>query len=183
MRRHLGRLRTRLRPDRRAAASLAVTGGAAILLFLAFTAATWYHQGTDYDEPPDYDFAKLVNNAHDPLTGSLPHAYFPMLAWLLVVIALVALVAANAGTPLTNVLRLTATAAGIAGIVLTYLALRSFFGTANNPAGGHGVLHASRIGLWAVFAGFALSTVAAALAHDRRRVNEPAADPAGVGAS
>lgn len=156
---------------KRSVGSLVMLVAGAVLLIGAFGRVSWYHQTSNHDAAPDTHFGDFINTLGGRSASGLVNAYFPTLAWLLLGVAAAVVVLANLGTAYTLALRAAGVVVGLAGIVLTYLALAQLFDVTYNPAATHsehGVFLGARAGLWFALTGYLLCAVAAAIAPAAR---------------
>lgn len=163
--------------SRRRVGSVTALVAACVLLVLAFDFTDWYHQESSYDDRPSTSFDDLINLLGGRGASRLATAYFPTLAWLLLVAAVAVVVFANLRTALSSVMRAAGVLIGIVGVVLTYLAISRLFDVTSNPAGGHSVFHSTRSGPWLAFAGYLLCAVAAALSPPAPALSEESVAP------
>jgi hypothetical protein len=141
-------------------AALVVVG--AILIVIAFTATNWY------DGPGQSHFSDL----HDAVKTfhtrgydfGAAYLYFSWLAWALFAAAVLIGLLANLPTPASAALRVFGALAGIAGIVLTFLAIKlvnngDFARQIGAPTSyGNYLKHAS-VAFYLAVAGFLLTTI------------------------
>jgi uncharacterized membrane protein len=101
-------------------------------------------------------------NAAGSVAPALPKAYFGWLAWVL--LALVIITAVLANLPIGSsalIFRIVAPIVGLAGVLLTLLALNSYFDKAKDVgATDVGIFKHSAIGLYLTLAGFVIAGVA-----------------------
>jgi hypothetical protein len=136
-----------------------ITGAALILVSFQFL--DWY------DVPPrsadtagNVTFDKLQSSA-DQLGGAgVASAYFDWLAWVLLILVILAGVAANFPTPMADALRVVGFLLGVIGVAGTYYALAQHF---NATGSKHNVFYNSTWGLWLALAGFVAAAAGAAL--------------------
>jgi hypothetical protein len=130
----------------------------AVLLILGFTALDWYNaQG---DKLKVSDIHKSLNGTGAP---AFPKAYFGWLGWVL--LALVVVAAVLASLPIGSgalAFRIIAPIVGVAGIVITLLALNNFWDKVKevNGGGDFGTFKHSAIGLYLTLAGFVVAGLA-----------------------
>lgn len=136
----------------------------AAMVWLALGRLSWYDTRFLTDEPDSYRFAELQTHAdsHGPNgQAAIPHAYFGWLAWnLLLAVLVLGLATAVARQPV-RALRGAALVAGLAGTVLTYVAVAQLFDDVNYD--GLTVFSHTRPGLWLALGGFLLAGVAAVI--------------------
>ena len=102
-------------------------------------------------------------NAAGSLAPGLSKAYFGWLAWVLLALVIIAAVAANLPIgPSALIFRIAAPVIGLLGVLLTLLALNSYFDKAKDVAGATdvGIFKHSAIGLYLTLAGFVVAGVA-----------------------
>lgn len=140
---------------------LAVAAVGAILLIIGVTALKWYSYGAGADQK----FSDIHKDLNNPGAPGLSKAYFGWMAWVLLI--LVVLVAVAANLPIgsgATILRIVAPVLGIIGLVLTLVALNSYFDKAKDAAQAQGVdvglFKHSAIGLYLTLAGFLIAGVA-----------------------
>lgn len=101
-------------------------------------------------------------NAAGSVAPALPKAYFGWLAWVLLALVLIAAVLAN--LPIGSsalIFRILAPIIGLVGVLLTLLALNSYFDKAKDVgATDVGIFKHSAIGLYLTLAGFVIAGVA-----------------------
>ncbi|MEP7020695.1 MAG: hypothetical protein ABI808_08590 [Pseudonocardiales bacterium] len=155
---------------RRRVASLGVLAVGTTMLVIAFK-ISWYH--TDrYDADPQISFGDLINTGGGRPVPRISAAFFPTLAWVLVVAAVCVVAFANLRTALTPLMRAVGVLIGLSGVVLTYVALARLFTVTYNPAATNGqrsVFFSTSPGLWFGLSGYLLLAVAAAIAAPARR--------------
>lgn len=161
--------------DRRALGlpgALMVLGGA-VLVLLSFRFLDWYDVPRRADSAGSITFAALKTSA-DQLSGAgAATAYFDWLAWVLLIGAIAAGIAANLSIPGADALRVAGFLLGVIGAAATYFAVAQLH-NAQVAAGAtkHSVLYNSTWGLWAAFAGYLVAAVGAVVGA--RRVRRPA---------
>ena len=99
-----------------------LTAVGAVLLVVAYTATDWYDGSADSSFSKVHDQLKLVDKAG--AAEGIAKAYFGWLAWVLLVVAVLLAVAANLPSPAAPALRIVGAIVGIAGMVLTFLAIK-----------------------------------------------------------
>ena len=100
--------------------ALAAVG--AVLLIVAFTATHWYDGSQDSSFSKVKDQLDVVDKAG--AAEGIAKAYFGWLAWVLLALAVLVAIAANLPSPAAGVLRAVGAVVGIAGIVVTFLAIK-----------------------------------------------------------
>jgi hypothetical protein len=134
---------------------LAVAGVGALLLILGIAALDWYSAGGD----------KLkLSDLHDEAKSGdvgLMKAYGGFLVWILVVIVVVAAVLACLPGPTAPIFRIVAPVLGVVGLVVTLLALNSFWSKVKDAGGSDvGIFKHSAIGLYVTLLGFLVAGIA-----------------------
>jgi hypothetical protein len=135
----------------------------AALLIVGFTAVKWYSfSGLDFGKFSDFN--DDLKNAGSAAPG-LAKAYFGWLGWVLLVLVIVAAVLAS--LPIGTVamaFRIVAPVVGVAGIVVTLLALNSYWDKAQSSAASAnvdvGVFKHTAVGLYLTLIGFLIAGVA-----------------------
>jgi hypothetical protein len=153
-------------------AALAALGAACLIV--SFTAVNWY-SGSTRDSPAHF------RNVHDVLkvldrfghVAARPaQLYFGWLGWVLLAAVLVLAVLAVVPSPLSAVSRLLGFLVAVAGIVMTFLAIKlakGALGLDANSGGSYGEwLKHARIGFYLAVAGFLLAGMGAAFGPRRR---------------
>jgi hypothetical protein len=128
----------------------------AALLIVGFTALAWYRIAGQ-----DIKFSDLHKSLNEPGAPGFPKAYFAWLGWVL--LALVVVSALLASLPIGSAaltFRIVAPAVGVIGIIVTLLALNSFWDKASNAVGDVGVFNHSAVGLYLTLIGFLIAGVA-----------------------
>jgi len=110
------------------------------------------------------DIHKDLSNAGS-LAPGLAKAYFGWLAWVLLVLVIIAAVVANLPVgPAVLPMRIVAPVIGLLGVLLTLLALNSYWNKAKETPAGQGadlgIFKHSAIGLYLTLAGFIIAGVA-----------------------
>jgi hypothetical protein len=153
-------------------AVLAALGAACLIV--SFTAVNWY-SGSTRDSPAHF------RNVHDVLkvldrfghVAARPaQLYFSWLGWALLAAVLIFAVLAVVPSPLSGVSRLLGLLVAVAGIVMTFLAIKltkGALGLDANSGGSYGEwLKHARIGFYLAVAGFLLAGIGAAFGPRRR---------------
>ena len=128
----------------------------ATLLIVSFAALAWYRIVGH-----DITFSDFHRSLNQPGAPGFPKAYFGWLGWVL--LALVVISAVLASLPIGSAaltFRIVAPATGVIGIVVTLLALNSYWDKAANTFGDVGVFKHSAVGLYFALIGFLIAGVA-----------------------
>jgi hypothetical protein len=133
--------------------------GAAVgagVLIAGFTALAWYRI-----VGRDIKFSDFHTALSRPGAPAFPKAYFGWLGWVLLTVVVVSAVLASLPIgSLALTFRIVAPVAGVIGIVVTLLALNSYWNNAKSFLGDIGVFKHSAVGLYATLIGFLIAGVA-----------------------
>lgn len=127
---------------------LTLLGG--IILVVSFTAVDWFTQGLSFS-----DVSTQLNNGNG---NGFATAYFGWLAWVFLIITVVAGVLASFPSPALRALRIIGVVVGVAAAGLTFLAINLGAGTTY----GHNLAHA-RVGFYLAIVGFLLAGIGAGI--------------------
>ena len=149
---------------------LAVLG--AVLGVLAFTVLNWFDSGSEHSHFSDVrDVLRLLHSVGADHTTA--YLYFKWLAWVLLAVAVVSAIVANAATPLATTFRFFGALVGLAGIVVTFVAIDlvgavpAGTDTTGSPNGYWEYLKHSRVAFYFAIAAFLMTTVASLVAPRR----------------
>jgi hypothetical protein len=153
-------------------AVLAALGAACLIV--SFTAVNWF-SGSTRNSPAHFsnvhDVLKLLDRFGN-VAARPAQLYFGWLGWVLLATVLVLAVLAVVPSPLSGVSRLLGFLVAVAGIVMTFLAIKLTKGTLGldaNTSGSYGDwLGHARIGFYLAVAGFLLAGIGAAFGPRRR---------------
>lgn len=143
----------------------------ALLVIVAFGFLDWYDVPSHgADSAGDVTFGKLHASARQLDGAGTARAYFGWLAWVLLILLILAGVAASLPFGPSDAFRVAGFLLGLIGLAFTYLAVVQLH-NAQVAAGAaeHSVFYNSTWGLWAAFLGFACGTAGAALGPRRVR--------------
>ncbi|MDT4943700.1 MAG: hypothetical protein QOH14_433 [Pseudonocardiales bacterium] len=153
-------------------AVLAALGAACLIV--SFTAVNWF-SGSTRNSPAHFSNVHDVLNVLDRfghVAARPAQLYFGWLGWALLAAVLVLAVLAVVPSPLSAVSRLLGFLVAVAGIVMTFLAIKLTKGTLAleaNTRGSYGEwLKHARIGFYLAVAGFLLAGIGAAFGPRRR---------------
>ncbi|MDT4928397.1 MAG: hypothetical protein QOF92_1264 [Pseudonocardiales bacterium] len=139
-------------------AAIAVVGAA--LVVVAFTALNWF-KGNGSSKVSDIH--KVLDGAPSNTVSGLANAYFSWLGWVLLALAAIIAIAANAPSPASGALRGVGVVVGLGAAVLTLFAIKLSSGGPDLTA----YLKDGRVGFYATLAGFVLIAVGAAIGPRR----------------
>jgi hypothetical protein len=163
------------RPGPRPGVTGLVLGGlGAACLVVAFAAVNWF-DGVTRGSQSHFSDVHDVLTALDRLGGvaaTPAKLYFSWLGWALFAAALVGVVAGNLPSPAAGLFRVLGVLSGLAGIVLTFLAIKLAKGSLGFNEGTRNTydewLKHARVGFYLALGGFLLITVGALLGARRR---------------
>jgi len=124
-----------------------ITAIAAVLLVVSFLALNWTRS-------PAVKFSKLHTAASQPGVNGYIHAYFSWLGWVLLVVAIVVALAANAPTAIHGFLRLIGLLLGIGAAIATFWSLKT-------GSSFSFVFHHTSVGFWLSIVGFLVAGIGA----------------------
>ncbi|MGH8962315.1 MAG: hypothetical protein ACRDWT_14185 [Jatrophihabitantaceae bacterium] len=152
-------------------ATLAVVG--AVLGVVAFTAVNWYSQDTGETTSHFGDVHRLVARLDSlGFANSLSVAYFGWLAWVLLIVGLVAAIVANLPVPGVGAFRVIGAVLGLAGAAASFIAIKFYTGPTGNgdiPSGYGDYLKHARSGFYLAVVGFVLIAAGSLIGPSRRR--------------
>jgi hypothetical protein len=154
--------------DPRPARSIGVAGIAlllagVVLLLVSFTAVDWYPGSTGPSAVAHIGFTDLHHLTAASRSVAIAKAYFGWLAWVLLILVIVVGFAANVPTPAANGLRVAGFALGLAGAVLTYLALDRLA----SWAGSRSAFDHAQTGVWLAIGGYVVAGLGAVVGPRR----------------
>ena len=134
---------------------LALAAVGALLLILGIAALDWYSAGGDKLKLSD------LHKAAKEADIGLMKAYGGFLVWILVVLVVVAAVLASVPGPAAATFRVVAPVVGLLGLVITLVALNSFWSKAKDAGSTDvGIFKHSAIGLYLTLLGFVVAGIA-----------------------
>jgi hypothetical protein len=128
----------------------------AVLILLAFTTLSWYSGSGGADTVSSSGFSALHHNATLLGANAVTTGYFSWIAWVLLILVIVAGTAASAVPQYRDAARISGLFVGLVGVALTYYALHSisFSGKIFDEAGP---------GVYLTLLGYLLAGVGSAL--------------------
>ncbi len=132
---------------------LALLGG--VVLVVSFTALTWFSAF-----PNSGTFSAIHKVVGHSGSAGFASAYFGWLAWVFLIVVVVAGVLSSVPSPALRVFRIIGVVVGFAAAGLTFLAIK--ISASSSPAYSEYLKHA-RIGFYFAVAGFLLAGIGAAI--------------------
>ncbi len=133
---------------------LALLGG--VILIVSFTALDWFSQSVSGGGTASLSFSDISDRS-DSLTG-FASAYFGWLAWLFLIVVVVAGVLASVPSPALRAFRIVGVVVGLAAAGLTFLAIKLGDGPSYTD-----FLKNTSIGFYFAVVGFVVAGIGAAI--------------------
>jgi hypothetical protein len=142
---------------------LALTAVGGVLLIISFTAVDWFTRGTN-EGPSHFGDIHDIVTQFSGLVAEPAKLYFGWLAWVLLAAAVVAALAANLPSPVSDAFRVVGPLVAVGGALMTFWALKIV--KSADPSYTDYLKHA-RAGFWLAVAGFVVAGAGAAFGPRR----------------
>lgn len=144
-----------------AGAAVAVLGAIAVLI--AYLVLDWF-KGSHSSFS---DIHKILGSAPSQAVSSLADWYFSWLGWVLLAVAAILAIAANAPTSAHGALRAAGAVVAIAGAVITFFAIKIFSTNVSANDGLFDYVKDARLGFYVALAGFIVVAIGALMGPRR----------------